>query len=182
MLQKSVFEPPRGAILEKLPFQLLYDPWGNFRISIQEIYRVEMKSGADITTNLSKGARSRSKSRRAAVVSRKEGSDLNIGLSDSDEEDEIPSGNRVPSEQSNIGQTEDSSGGGLVVYAQENPTNGVAELMIRNVLSLWQQTLPLSFAPKERPITLKWQTYLLYLLLCLMPCIGVTAELNSPLA
>jgi hypothetical protein len=72
-------------------------------------------------------------------------------------------GTRVVSARSNISDEADSSGGGLVVYTNEIATNELADSLIETLLVLWDDHIPLSFAPKERPIGLEWQAYLPYL-------------------
>ena len=69
-------------------------------------------------------------------------------------------GTRVASASSNISDEADSSGGGLVVYTNEIATNELADSLIETLLVLWDDRIPLSFAPKERPIGLEWQAYL----------------------
>lgn len=153
IFRAQISEPSRDELLSKYFDPGLYpDPLQNFRSRLRQIYRVETKAGSDVNSALSREKQERKRAQKPPVSGKKEveGSGAHSSTSD-----------RIPSERSTISDNADSSGGGLVVSTQENPTNVMADDLILVVLNnIWRGAIPLSFAPKERPIGLMWETYI----------------------
>ena len=151
IFRAHIQEPSRDELLS-IHFDpgLYLDPFQTFRDYIRQIYRVETKVGSDVSSALARQKQERIREQKPVVLGKKE----------IDATSSLTSTVRIPSERSTISDNDDSSGGGLVVSTQENPTNMMADaLILLVILNIWKGAIPLSFAPRERPISLMWQTY-----------------------
>lgn len=151
IFRAHIQEPSRDELLSVHFDPGLYpDPLQAFRDRLRQIYRVETKAGYDVNSAIAREKQERSRTQKAQISGKKE----------IDNTGPVPSADRIPSERSTISDNADSSGGGLIVSTQENPTNIMADDLILVVLNnIWRGAIPLSFAPMERPISLMWQTY-----------------------
>jgi hypothetical protein len=156
----SIKEPSRETILAKDFRPSLYKhDWRTFRKRLRQIYRLETGAAADVKSNLGKERRERIRIRNAELAGLKSAEGMPLDLFNLTVAKGSVPGTRVASASSNISDEADSSGGGLVVYTNEIATNELADSLIETLLVLWDDRIPLSFAPKERPIGLEWQAY-----------------------